>query len=161
MRIPEMARTLCIPQPGISPEAGSQKPEARWMEQANADICRTHDHTIPGLDLPTGLLVDVTNDGVLWDPTLNAYAYSYDAATATFDPYDASFPVSWLSFNGHWGDDALPGGPELFGLAKYTAGPVGPQFKGLVREEVCPSKPCVVWPFRTLDEHELEGQDGS
>ncbi|KAL4873615.1 hypothetical protein BDV12DRAFT_182383 [Aspergillus spectabilis] len=106
-----------------------------------------HDHTIPGLNLPGGFLVDQTNQGTLWDPVLGAYAYSYAAATRKFEPYDPSYPVNWLDFNGRWGDDALRGGPELFGQAKYVAGPNGPKFKKLEREQVCPGEPCVVLPF--------------
>ncbi|KAL4975157.1 hypothetical protein BDW66DRAFT_74064 [Aspergillus desertorum] len=108
-----------------------------------------HDHTIPGLNLPAGFLVDQTNQGVLWDPALGAYAYVYVPATQTFEPYDPSHPVNWLNFNGRWGDDALQGGPELFGQAKYVAGPNGPKFKNIQREEVCPSSPCIILPFRT------------
>jgi len=93
--------------------------------------------------------VDHTDRGVLWDPTLSAYAYRYDAASQTFTAYDDSAPVNWLYFDGQWGDDALPGGPEILGEAKYTAGPNGPKFKHLVREEVCPSDPCIVLPFLT------------
>ncbi|KAL5049910.1 hypothetical protein BDW71DRAFT_194907 [Aspergillus fruticulosus] len=107
-----------------------------------------HDHTIPGLNLPAGFLVDQTNQGVLWDPALGAYAYGYVPATQTFEPYDPSYPVNWLDFNGRWGDDALQGGPELFGQAKYVAGPNGPKFKNIQREEVCPSSPCIILPFR-------------
>ncbi|KAB8077179.1 hypothetical protein BDV29DRAFT_68643 [Aspergillus leporis] len=107
-----------------------------------------HDHTIPGLNLPNGLIVDDTDRGTLWDPTLSAYAYDYDAAEGTFQPYDSGYPVNWLSFNGQWGEDALPGGPELFGQKKYAAGPNGPKYKKLVREKVCPGNPCVVLPFR-------------
>ncbi|KKK24202.1 hypothetical protein AOCH_000777, partial [Aspergillus ochraceoroseus] len=101
-------------------------------------IAGDHDHTIPHLNLPAGFVVDYTDQGTLWDPILNAYAYSYAPATQTFQPYDPSHPVNWLYFNGQWGDDALPGGPELFGEAKYSAGPNGPKFKGLTRTNVCP-----------------------
>ncbi|KAL2219209.1 hypothetical protein M432DRAFT_338204 [Thermoascus aurantiacus ATCC 26904] len=112
-------------------------------------IAGDHDHTIPHFNLPEGLVVDHTDRGVLWDPTLSAYAYRYDAASQTFTAYDDSAPVNWLYFDGQWGDDALPGGPEILGEAKYTAGPNGPKFKHLVREEVCPSDPCIVLPFLT------------
>lgn len=59
--------------------------------------------------------------------------------------------MGWLYFEGRWGDDALPGGPEFFGQAKWTGGPTGPKFKTLVRENVCPSSPCVVLPFRSWE----------
>lgn len=84
----------------------------------------------------------------MWDPVSSAYAYSYDDTGRTFKAYDASYPVNWLYFNGRWGDNALPGGPEIFGEKKYTAGPNGPKFKKLEREAVCPTRPCIVLPFR-------------
>lgn len=64
--------------------------------------------------------------------------------------------MNWLYFEGRWGDDALPGGPEFFGQAKWTGGPTGPKFKSLVREKVCPSSPCVVLPFRSREEDGFE-----
>ncbi|KAE8150489.1 hypothetical protein BDV25DRAFT_154325 [Aspergillus avenaceus] len=115
---------------------------------ANYAITGKHDHTIPHFNLPDGLIVDVTDRGTLWDPIQNAYAYSYEKVEGKFHPYDSSYPVNWLYFDGQWGDDALPGGPELFGQKKYAAGPNGPKFKHLVREKVCPDSPCVVLPFR-------------
>ncbi|OJJ34138.1 hypothetical protein ASPWEDRAFT_52428 [Aspergillus wentii DTO 134E9] len=115
-------------------------------------IAGNHDHAIPHFNLPAGFVVDHTEQGVLWDPTLSAYAYRYDPSEATFQPYDSSHPVNWLNFNGQWGDDALPGGPELVGQKKYAAGPNGPKFKSLDREQVCPSKPCIVLPFRIWTE---------
>lgn len=111
-----------------------------------------HDHTIPGLNLPTGFLLDYTDRGVLWDPILNAYAYTYNTETGAFTGSDPGVPVAWLEFNGRWGDDQPPGEPTIFGEAKYVAGPDGPKFKGLNREWVCPSKPCVVLPFRIFTE---------
>ncbi|KAB8236892.1 uncharacterized protein BDW43DRAFT_297914 [Aspergillus alliaceus] len=122
---------------------------------ANYAISGNHDHTIPGFNLPGGLIVDQTDQGTLWDPILSAYAYKYDASEEIFQPYDSGYPVEWLNFNGQWGDDALPGGPELFGQKKYAAGPNGPKFKKLVREKVCPSSPCVVLPFRIWENQTL------
>jgi hypothetical protein len=113
------------------------------------DRDRDHDHTIPHLNLPAGFVVDHTDKGVLWDPTLSAYSYSYDAATQSFTPYNTDTPVKWLEFNGQWGDAQLPGGPGIFGQYKYTDGPNGPKFKDLVRTKVCPSDPCVILPVRT------------
>lgn len=113
---------------------------------------RKHDHTIPGINSPAGFLLDYTDRGILWDPTLNAYAYTYNPATATFEAGSAEFPVAWLNFNGQWGDDQPPNEPSIFGEAKYVAGPNGPKFKGLNRTHVCPSTPCVVLPFRTRTE---------
>lgn len=106
-----------------------------------------HGHAIPNVNLPGGIVVDHTDRGTLWDPTLSAYAYSYDAASDEFHPYDDSYPVDWLYFAGRWGDDTLPGGPGVFGQKKYVAGPTGPKFKNLKRADVCPSDPCAVLPF--------------
>ena len=97
----------------------------------------------------------------MWDPALGAYAYAYVPATQTFEPYDSSFPVNWLDFNGRWGDDALQGGPELFGQAKYVGGPNGPKFKNIQREKVCPSSPCIVLPFRIWSVESLEAASAS
>ncbi|KAL1997578.1 hypothetical protein VTN02DRAFT_1433 [Thermoascus thermophilus] len=91
-------------------------------------IAGDHDHTLPHVNLPDGLVVDHTDRGVLWDPTLSAYAYRYEADGQTFTAYDGRAPVGWLAFNGRWGDDAPPG------QARYTAGPRGPRFKHLVRQ---------------------------
>ncbi|OOQ85111.1 vacuolar protein sorting-associated protein 62 [Penicillium brasilianum] len=119
---------------------------------ANYAVKGQHDHTIPGLNLPTGFLLDYTDRGPLWDPTLNAYAYTYDPTTGIFTPSSADTPVAWLDFNGRWGDDQPPGEPTIFGEAKYVAGPDGPKFKTLDRKYVCPSTPCVVLPFRIFAE---------
>lgn len=112
---------------------------------------RKHDHTVPGINLPEGFLLDHTDRGILWDPTLNAYAYTYNTSTRTFHAIRAEFPVAWLNFNGKWGDDQPPNEPEIFGQAKYVAGPDGPKFKSLDRKYVCPSTPCIVLPTRTAN----------
>ncbi|EPS26862.1 hypothetical protein POX_g08837 [Penicillium oxalicum] len=115
---------------------------------ANYAIAGQHDHTIPGINLPTGFLLDYTDRGVLWDPTLNAWAYTYDVGTKVFTPSSPEIPVAWLDFNGQWGDDQPPGEPSIFGEAEYVAGPNGPKFKVLNRSLVCPSTPCIVLPFK-------------
>ncbi|KAJ5210807.1 hypothetical protein N7491_010617 [Penicillium cf. griseofulvum] len=115
---------------------------------ANYAIPGKHDHTIPGFNLPAGFLMDYTDRGVLWDPVLNAYLYTYDQ-TAGFRAVNSD-PVAWLDFNGRWGDDQPRNEREIFGEAKNVAGPNGPKFKKLDRQQVCPSKPCVVLPFRTF-----------
>ncbi|OAX79774.1 hypothetical protein ACJ72_05906 [Emergomyces africanus] len=110
----------------------------------------THDHTIPGIDLPGGLLEDETDKGVLWDPLLSAYSYSYNNATKKFTPYDANTPTNYLYFDGRWGDQALPDDAEgqivLFGQRKYASAPNGVKFKELVRKNVCPGdRRCTIW----------------
>ncbi|KAJ5334837.1 Vacuolar protein sorting-associated protein 62 [Penicillium brevicompactum] len=115
---------------------------------ANYATSGQHDHAIPGINLPVGFVMDYTDRGSLWDPTLNAYFYTYDSKTAAFDAVNSRDPVAWLNFNGKWGDDQPPGEPKIFGQAKNVAGPNGPKFKGLGRKLICPSKPCMVLPFR-------------
>jgi hypothetical protein len=91
--------------------------------------------------------MDYTDRGVLWDPVLNAYIYTYDK-TAGFEAVNSEDPVAWLDFNGRWGDDQPRNEREIFGEAKNVAGPNGPKFKKLDRQQVCPSTPCFVLPFR-------------
>lgn len=113
----------------------------------------THEHTIPGLDLPGGLIEDETDEGTLWDPILSAWSYQYNKTDQTFTPYVPGTPVNWLYFDGKWGDQQLPddweGQHNLFGQRKYTSAPNGPKFKDLDREDVCPENAsiCVPWPF--------------
>ncbi|KAJ5692340.1 hypothetical protein N7462_001763 [Penicillium macrosclerotiorum] len=114
---------------------------------ANYATAGTHDHTLPGITLPVGFLLDYTDQGILWDPILNAYTYTYDPSTQVFAAATVE-PVAWLNFNGRWGDDQPPNEPSIFGEAKYVAGPNGPKFKSLNRTHVCPSTPCIVLPFR-------------
>ncbi|GAB7355998.1 hypothetical protein MBLNU459_g6625t1 [Dothideomycetes sp. NU459] len=112
---------------------------------ANYAITGTHDHTIPDLNLDNGLLVDYTNQGPLWDPTLSAYYYTYDANTASFAAYDTTTPVNWLYWTGAWGDERYPTSDtrqvnflDLGIEYKYTSGPTGPEDKQLNRTNVCP-----------------------
>ncbi|MCJ1368335.1 hypothetical protein MMC16_007477 [Acarospora aff. strigata] len=117
--------------------------------------CRDHDHAIPNFNLPAGFLEDHCDQGKIYDPTLSAYFYKYDAAANTFTPYDSSYPTSWLYFLGKWGDEQLPDSNpsqrNFFGQRKYTGGPTGPQDKQLNRKDVCPDNgnPCIVRPFLT------------
>lgn len=125
---------------------------------ANYATSGTHDHTIPGLDLPVGVaLVDYTDEGYLWDPTLSAYYASVSFAsssTPVFAAYDDTTPVDWLNFVGQWGDEQYPtshsGQYDIFGEYRYTSGPTGPEDKHLNRGSgTCPSglpDPCIVWP---------------
>jgi hypothetical protein len=123
---------------------------------ANYAIVGTHDHTIPDLNLPEGFLLDYTSQGTLWDPTLNAYFYTFSPNTSTFTA--ASAPASAfeaspgmennaastgaMEYHGKWGDDQYPSSDprqkEFFGFWKYVAGPTGPWDKQLVRKKVCP-----------------------
>ncbi|KAK3064087.1 hypothetical protein LTS18_010213 [Coniosporium uncinatum] len=106
----------------------------------------THDHTIPDLDLDIDvLLTDDCDAGVLWDPTLSAYYYTYDVAKNSFGTYDNATPTAYLNFGGKWGDQHYPGSDprqeNLLGLDlvyKYSDGPTGPKDKGLARANVCP-----------------------
>ncbi|RVD90437.1 uncharacterized protein DFL_001402 [Arthrobotrys flagrans] len=123
---------------------------------ANYAMGGRHDHTIPNFNLPGAFfLVDDTNKGVLWDPTLSAYYYKFDAGTNSFTSYNPASPVNWLYFKGKWGDQQYPKEHEgqyiLFGQARYSSGPTGPLGKELQRKDVCPSnvKPCWVRPFLT------------
>lgn len=115
----------------------------------------THDHTIPGFNLPVGLIEDHCDEGTLWDPTLAAFAYSFDQSSNIFSSFDTGVPVNWLYFKGHWGDaqlpDSAPGQVDVVGQRKYVAGPTGPADKALNRSAVCPSADgCIVRPILTV-----------
>jgi len=132
--------------------------EARYdipMDWQLTSFCRTHDHTIPNLNLPVGFLEDQCDQGTLWDPTLSAYYYQYDASTQQFTAYDSSYPTAWLSYNGRWGDQEYPKSdprqhfilPGVDVTAKFASGPNGPKFKQLDRKNVCSdynSEPCII-----------------
>lgn len=121
---------------------------------ANYATPGNHDHTIPHVNLPAGPIEDHTNAGYLWDPTLNAYFYSYSISTNSFTPCGDAPKPGWLGFNGRWGDEMIPEGGKgqscPFGiseLCKYSSGPTGPQDKDLVRTNVCPDgEACPVYP---------------
>ena len=78
----------------------------------------------------------------MWDPTLSAYYYSYDVSSSSFSAYDGSSPTAWLNFTGKWGDEQYPESDPrqtiIFGEAKYSDGPTGPEDKDLDRKNVCP-----------------------
>ena len=116
---------------------------------------RTHDHTIPGLNLPFSFVLnDHCDKGKLWDPTLAAATYTYNAATQSFTTSEAGQSVNWLNYTGAWGDEQYPKSDprqrEILGIsqtAKYQGGPTGPKDKQLNRSDVCPTgRPCVVNP---------------
>jgi hypothetical protein len=133
---------------------------------ANYAISGTHDHTIPNLNLPGGVLEDYTNKGTYWDPTLSAYIYRFDAGANSFTPYDNAAPTGWLYFKGRWGDQEYPTSDmrqvKLFGQAKFVSGPTGPADKQLNRDKVCPEngKTCILRrilvPRRVGEEEEVE-----
>ncbi|KAL9624330.1 MAG: hypothetical protein Q9160_001577 [Pyrenula sp. 1 TL-2023] len=123
---------------------------------ANYGTAGTHDHTIPGLNLPAGPLEDFTSQGALWDPTLSTYTFAFNPSSSTFTPYDPSTPSAWIRFTGQWGDQQLPDDADgqyvIFGQAKFVGGPTGPAAKDLGRANVCPGSvsPCVVRPVLTV-----------
>ncbi|RMD43433.1 hypothetical protein DV735_g1781, partial [Chaetothyriales sp. CBS 134920] len=120
---------------------------------ANYPTAGQHDHTIPGLDLPVGALLEYTSEGTLWDPLSQALYYHYNVSTSTFCPLNGQ-PTGFLPFRGHWGDPQLPDSNanqvNFFGFRKYTGGPTGPEDKNLNRSEVCQSSPCVVFDIHPL-----------
>ena len=122
---------------------------------ANYAISGPHSHGIPDINLPIGPVTDETDNGILWDPTLNAYFYSFDAATFTFTALNSSAPTNWLYFTGMWGDlqynSSDPRQEEILNIpatAKYVSGPTGPEDKQLNRTLVCPDNGdvCIVSP---------------
>lgn len=118
--------------------------------------------------LPFNLLKDITDEGPLWDPSLNNYAYHYDytiehdvdledddddkedrqphsLVPASKNP---NAPTSWFHFRGRWGDEvyslADPRQWRLFGQYHYVTGPIGPKFKSLYRSKLCQAKKCKI-----------------
>ena len=118
---------------------------------ANYATPGVHDHTFPNLNLDFPfLLVDHTDEGPLWDPTLSAYYVSYDPTKNSFTPYDSATPIGWLNYVGRWGDQQYPDKDkrqkQLAGNRKFVGGPTGPQDKQLNRKNVCPvnGQPCIL-----------------
>ena len=144
---------------GLRPVAYSAK-----GTHANYAQPGTHDHTIPGLNLPfTFVITDTTSQGALWDPTLNSYLYSYRAADNSFAAFDGVSPTSYLSFQGTWGDPQLPTSDsrqrETFGIsvtAEWTGGPTGPDDKQLNRPWICAATSCPVYTsLRARDDEQV------
>ncbi|TAQ87001.1 hypothetical protein B7494_g4676 [Chlorociboria aeruginascens] len=115
---------------------------------ANYATSGTHDHTIPGYDLPVGvILIDYTDVTYMWDPTLSAYYASVSfpsGTTPVFAAYDDTTPINWLNFVGRWGDEQYQssylGQYDVFGQYRYSTGPTGPEDKDLHRGDgTCPS----------------------
>jgi len=120
-------------------------------------------YALPGVHpyvLPFKMLRDVTDEGPLWDPARNNYAYFFDylldreesrsgeSEPASLTPA-ASNPdaaTSWFHFAGSWGDKLLALRDKrqwrLFGQYHYVTGPRGPKFKHLDRHKVCQTEKC-------------------
>lgn len=124
--------------------------------------------------LPFKLLKDVTDEGPMWDPSLNSYSYYYDyKSDDDFRPDNAAdakshtsvhhhdgsesltpassnpnAPTSWFHFRGRWGDGLYPLADvrqwRLFGQYHYVMGPQGPKFKNLGRKKMCLAKKCLI-----------------
>jgi len=109
---------------------------------ANYATKGTHDHTIPDLNLPIGPLEDYCSQGMLWDPTLSAYFYTFNSSTDAFGDADGKSPVGAMYFKGKWGDEQYPMSDrrqkDFFGFKKFVGGPTGPWDKQLNRSKVCP-----------------------
>jgi hypothetical protein len=88
--------------------------------------------------LPFGLLKDATDEGPLWDPAKNMYAYFYDYEAGGGSDCQAppglvpaarnpDAPTSWFHFAGLWGDELYGLNDErqwrLFGQYHYVSGP--------------------------------------
>jgi len=132
-------------------EKVGKRPVAYSAKGSHANYAKPgkHDHTIPGLNLPDGLIVDHTSKGISWDPTLSSYFYNFHASDGTFEGINGS-PVAAMLFKGRWGDNQYPDNDkrqkEFFGFKKFVAGPTGPGDKQLNRTKVCPESdiPCVL-----------------
>jgi hypothetical protein len=99
----------------------------------------THPYILPG-----GILHDVTDRGPLWDPLQNVHSFTYDHVndtlrSSTLTPHA---PLGWFYFKGRWGDKFYPlSDPRQYrflGQYHYVDGPLGPRFKSLGREHLCP-----------------------
>jgi hypothetical protein len=116
-------------------------------------ITGDHDHTIPDINLPSGLIEDHTDKGARFDPVANTWFYKWDADAEVISPYDDSTPSAFLNYDGQWGDEEYPDSDprqdSFFGVAKYGSGPNGPKFKQLNRDDVCPDNGilCIVRPI--------------
>jgi hypothetical protein len=93
--------------------------------------------------LPFGLLQDITDRGVLWDPLLNLYSYTYVPSTDTLraSTHTPDAPENWFYFRGQWGDKSYPmNDPRQYKFAgelHYVDGPTGPWKKNLGRQGPC------------------------
>lgn len=115
--------------------------------------------------LPFQMLKDITNDGPLWDPSLNALAYHYHSPKEDIQilgdvtPPDESeslvpaaenpdAPTGWFHYRGAWGDALFPLADSrqwrFFGQYHYVRGPFGPKWKHLGRKQLCTKKTCKI-----------------
>lgn len=114
---------------------------------ANYAIPGTHDHTIPDLNLPAGLIQDYTSKGAVWDPTLSAYFYNYISTIPNLaQPFETinGSPLGAMLFKGKWGDQQYLNSDHrqkkpFFGFTKFVSGPTGPWDKQLNRTNICPN----------------------
>jgi hypothetical protein len=96
--------------------------------------------------LPFGILRDITDRGVQWDPLQNMYSYTYDPKADVVRASDLTpdAPEPWFHFGGRWGDKAYPIEDKrqyrLGGELRYVSGPTGPKWKNLGRSHICQGK---------------------
>ncbi|KAF7795637.1 hypothetical protein EIP86_006802 [Pleurotus ostreatoroseus] len=115
-----------------------------------------HQHDFPGL-------LDLTDEGFLWDVTKNYRGYWYDlqekafvaaGGTTSAEEDEMTRDVRWLDFQGRWGDkeyEWFKKGqycvriPRVASACKLVDGPTGPTGKNLARTTVCQNEAhCVI-----------------
>jgi len=108
---------------------------------ANYATAGTQDYTFVG-----DLLTDSTDNGPIWDVTLNYRGYWFDNSTQTFSTAEnggdaTDVGTDWLGFLGKWGDEEYPDSHSdqycIFGECHWVDGPTGPVDKNLGRNAVC------------------------
>lgn len=87
--------------------------------------------------LPFHLLSDVTDNGTLWDVTMNAYVYEWDmtADVLTASVETPGAPTEWFDYGGKWGDRRYP----LLDPRQYMV--VG-QYRGVFLSLIFYREPC-------------------
>lgn len=114
---------------------------------ANYASAGQHAHDVPFFFMP---LSDFTDRGPMWDPSMNYYAYVFDGEKIIpSSDREKTIGISWLYFNGHWGDKKLPWNDSRQRWCpvqwRYIDGPTGPLNKNLPRISLCPHFPW--WNF--------------
>jgi hypothetical protein len=72
------------------------------------------------------------------------YSYTYDVEKDVLRSSNLhpQAPTNWFYFAGHWGDKSYPLSDkrqyQFVGQYHYVSGPLGPRFKNLGRNRVCP-----------------------